>query len=63
MRRRAGMGTELVSGVYLSMLRWFRDVERMDDYRMAIRVLTPLTSRFFSTVLPRAGVKHTTDER
>ena len=25
--------------------------------------LTPLTSRFFCTVLPRAGVKHLTDER
>ena len=38
-RRRAGMERELVSIADQRILRWFCHVERMDDYRMARRVL------------------------
>ena len=38
-RRRAGIEMELASRADLRVLRWFGHVERMDDYRMARRVL------------------------
>ena len=38
-RRRAGIEMELVSRADQRVLRWFRDVERMDDSRLARRVL------------------------
>ena len=39
MRRRAGIERELASRADQRVLRWFGHVERMDDYRMARRVL------------------------
>ena len=38
-RRRAGIEMELASRAEQGVLRWFGHVERMDDYRMARRVL------------------------
>ena len=38
-RRRAGLERELASRADQRVLRWFWHVERMDDYRMARRVL------------------------
>ena len=38
-RRRAGIEMELASRADQRVLRWFGHVERMDDYRMARRVL------------------------
>ena len=38
-RRRAGIERELASRADRRVLRWFWHVERMDDYRMARRVL------------------------
>ena len=38
-RRRAGIDRELASRADQRVLRWFGHVERMDDYRMARRVL------------------------
>ena len=38
-RRRAGIERELASRADQRILRWFGHVERMDDYRMARRVL------------------------
>ena len=38
-RRRAGIGKELASRAVQRVLRWFGHVERMDEYRMARRVL------------------------
>ena len=38
-RRRAGIGRELASKADQRVLRWFEHVERMDEYRMARRVL------------------------
>ena len=37
--RRAGIERELASRVDQRVLRWFGHMERMDEYRMAIRVL------------------------
>ena len=37
-RRRAGIERELASRADQRVLRWFGNVERMDDYRMARRV-------------------------
>ena len=37
--RRAGIKTELASRADRGVLRWFEYVERMDEYRMARRVL------------------------
>ena len=39
MRRRAGIERELASRADQRVLRWFRHVERMDEYHMARRVL------------------------
>ena len=38
-RMRAGIDVELASIADQRLLRWFGHVERMDDYRMARRVL------------------------
>ena len=38
-RRRAGIEMQLASRAEQRVLRWFGHVERMDDYRMARRVL------------------------
>ena len=38
-RRRAGIERELASGAHQRVLRWFGHVERMNEYRMARRVL------------------------
>ena len=38
-RMRAGIERELASRADHRVLRWFRHVERMDEYRMARRVL------------------------
>ena len=38
-RRRAGIERELASLADQRVLRWFRHVKRMDEYRMARRVL------------------------
>ena len=38
-RRRAGLERELASRADQRVLRWFRHVERMNEYRMASRVL------------------------
>ena len=38
-RRRAGIVRELASKTYQRVLRWFGHVIRMDEYRMARRVL------------------------
>ena len=38
-RRRAGIDNELTSRVDQRVLRWFGHLERMDEYRMARRVL------------------------
>ena len=37
--RRAGKGKELASRADQRILRWFEHVERMDEYRVARRVL------------------------
>ena len=39
-RRRDGIERELASTAERRVLRWFGHVERMDEYRMASRVLT-----------------------
>ena len=39
MSRRAGIEMELASGADHRVLRWFGHAERMDEYRMARRVL------------------------
>ena len=39
MRRRAGIEMELASRADQGVLRWFGQVERMDDYHMTRRVL------------------------
>ena len=39
LRRRAGIEMELASRADQRVLKWFWHVERMDDYRMARRVL------------------------
>ena len=38
-RRRAGIERELASRAYQRLLRWFGHLERMEEYRMARRVL------------------------
>ena len=44
MRRRAGIEKELSSRADQRVLRWFGHVERMDEYRMARRVLMAAVS-------------------
>ena len=45
MRRKDGIEKELVSRADQRILRWFGHVKRMDEYRMAIRVLMTEVSR------------------
>ena len=54
-RRRAGIERELASRADQRVLRWFGHVERMDDYRMARRVLKAEVSRGRVRGRPRLG--------
>ena len=55
MRRRAGIERELASRADQGVLRWFGHVERMDDYRMARRVLMAEVSGGRVRGRPRLG--------
>ena len=55
MRRRAGIERELASRVDQRVLRWFRQLERMDEYRMARRVLMANVSGGWVRGRPRLG--------
>ena len=55
--RRAGIERELASRANQKVLRWFRHVERMDDYRLARRVLMAEVSGGRVRGRPRLGVK------
>ena len=55
MRWRAGIERELASRADQRVLRWFRDVERMDEYRMARRVLMAEVSGARVRGRPRLG--------
>ena len=55
MRRRAGIERELASRADLRVLRWFGHVERMDEYRMARRVLMAEVSGGRVRGRPRLG--------
>ena len=55
MHRRAGMERELASRADQRVLRWFGHVERMDDDRMARRVLMAQVSRGRVRGRPRLG--------
>ena len=55
MRRRAGIEKELASRADQRVLRWFGHVERMDDYRMARRVMMPELSGGWVRDRPRLG--------
>ena len=55
MRRRAGIERELASKANQRVLRWFGHVERMDDYRMARRVLMTEVSGGRVRGRPRLG--------
>ena len=55
MRRRAGIERELASRADQRVLRWFGLVERMDDYRMARRVLMAEVSGVRVRRRPRLG--------
>ena len=54
-RRRAGIERELASGADKRELRWFGHVERMDEYRMARRVLMAEVSGGRVRGRPRLG--------
>ena len=54
-RRRAGIERELASRADQKVLRWFGHVERMDDYRMARRVLMAEVSGGWVRGRPRLG--------
>ena len=54
-RMRAGIERELVSRAEQRVLRWFGHVERMDEYRMAIRVMTAEVSGGRVRGKPRLG--------
>ena len=54
-RRRAGIERELASRADQRVLRWFGYVERMDEYRMAIRVLMAEVSGRRVRGRPRLG--------
>ena len=56
MRRRAGIERELASRADQRVLRWFRHVERMDEYRMARRVLMAEVSGGRVRAGPRLGL-------
>ena len=55
MRRRAGIEMELASRADQRILRWFGHVERMDEYRMARRVLMAEVSGGRVRGRPRLG--------
>ena len=55
-RRRAGIERELATRADQRVLRWFRHVERMDDYRMARRVLMAEVSGGRVRGRPRLGM-------
>ena len=55
MRRRAGIERELASRADQRVLRWFRHVERMDDYRISRRVLMAEVSGGRVRGRPRLG--------
>ena len=54
-RRRAGIERELASRADQRVLRWFNHVERMDDYRIARRVLMAEVSGGWVRGRPRLG--------
>ena len=54
-RRRAGIERELARRADQRVLRWFGHVERMDDYRMARRVLMAEVSGGRVRGRPRLG--------
>ena len=54
-RRRAGIERELASRVDQRVLRWFGHVERMDEYRIARRVLMAEVSGRRLRGRPRLG--------
>ena len=54
-RRRAGIERELASRADQRVLRWFGHAERMDDYRMARRVLMAEVSGGRVRGRPRLG--------
>ena len=54
-RRRAGIEIELASRADQRVLRWFGHVERMDEYRMARRVLMAEVSRGLVRGRPTLG--------
>ena len=54
-RRRAGIERELASRVDQRVLRWFGHVERLDEYRMARRVLMAEVSGGRVRGRPRLG--------
>ena len=54
-RRRVGIERELASRADQRVFRWFRHVERMDDYRMARRVLMAEVSGGQVRGRPRLG--------
>ena len=53
--RRVGIETEVASRADQRVLRWFGHVERMDDYRMARRVLMAEVSGGRVRTRPRSG--------
>ena len=54
-RRRAGIERELASRTDQRVLRWFGHLERMDEYRMARRVLMAEVSKGRVQGRPRLG--------
>ena len=54
-RKRAGIERELASRAVQRVLRWFEHVERMDEYRMARRVLVAEVSGGRVRRRPRLG--------
>ena len=55
MRRRAGIDRELASRADLRVFRWLGHVERMDEYRMARKVLMADVSGGWVRGRPRLG--------
>ena len=53
--RRAGIERELASRAEQRVLRWFGHVERMDEYRIARRVLMAELSGVRVRGIPRLG--------
>ena len=54
-RRRATIGRELASRVDQRVWRWFGHVERMDEYRVARRILMTEVSGVRVRCRPRLG--------